>query len=81
MCVCKLICLLLVSLLLAHWCSCTSSTLGLGIRRIAIVDFDAHHGNGTEQIIRNVGLKFRKLQVIAAVHVAHLSCTCLNPKP
>ncbi|OEH78302.1 putative histone deactylase [Cyclospora cayetanensis] len=33
-----------------------------GIRRIAIVDFDAHHGNGTEQIIRNVGLKFRKLQ-------------------
>ncbi|KAL8445244.1 hypothetical protein Emed_005802 [Eimeria media] len=38
-----------------------------GIRRIAIVDFDAHHGNGTEQIIRNVGLKFRKLQGLSAL--------------
>ncbi|CRH01201.1 histone deacetylase, putative [Plasmodium relictum] len=25
--------------------------------RIAIIDFDIHHGNGTEQIIRNLGLK------------------------
>ncbi|EWC85371.1 hypothetical protein PFNF54_05846 [Plasmodium falciparum NF54] len=25
--------------------------------RIAIIDFDVHHGNGTEQIIRNLGLK------------------------
>ncbi|KFH11713.1 histone deacetylase HDAC5 [Toxoplasma gondii MAS] len=33
-----------------------------GIRRIAIVDFDVHHGNGTEQIIRNVGMKIRKVK-------------------
>ncbi|KAJ1612876.1 histone deactylase [Cryptosporidium canis] len=26
----------------------------LGISKIAIVDFDVHHGNGTEQIVRNV---------------------------
>ncbi|EUD69197.1 hypothetical protein C922_00060 [Plasmodium inui San Antonio 1] len=25
--------------------------------RIAVIDFDIHHGNGTEQIIRNLGLK------------------------
>ncbi|SBS86246.1 histone deacetylase, putative (HDA1), partial [Plasmodium ovale curtisi] len=25
--------------------------------KIAIIDFDIHHGNGTEQIIRNLGLK------------------------
>ncbi|EKX72679.1 histone deacetylase, putative [Theileria equi strain WA] len=31
-----------------------------GIRRIAIVDFDVHHGNGTEQIIRNIGPKVVK---------------------
>ena len=24
------------------------------VRRIAIVDFDIHHGNGTEEIIRNL---------------------------
>ncbi|KAK2196139.1 bifunctional Ureohydrolase domain superfamily/Histone deacetylase domain superfamily/Histone deacetylase domain/Ankyrin repeat-containing domain superfamily [Babesia duncani] len=28
-----------------------------GIRRVAIIDFDVHHGNGTEQIIRNIGPK------------------------
>ncbi|CBZ52477.1 Histone deacetylase, related [Neospora caninum Liverpool] len=33
-----------------------------GIRRIAVVDFDVHHGNGTEQIIRNVGMKIRKVK-------------------
>ncbi|KAF8822347.1 histone deacetylase HDAC5 [Cardiosporidium cionae] len=33
-----------------------------GVKRIAIVDFDVHHGNGTEQIIRNVGPKFRVLK-------------------
>ncbi|ANQ10280.1 Uncharacterized protein PCOAH_00043850 [Plasmodium coatneyi] len=26
-------------------------------KRIAVIDFDIHHGNGTEQIIRNLGLK------------------------
>ncbi|EDO05777.2 Histone deacetylase domain family protein [Babesia bovis T2Bo] len=26
-----------------------------GIRRIAIVDFDIHHGNGTHQIVSNIG--------------------------
>lgn len=26
-----------------------------GIRRIAIVDFDIHHGNGTDQIVQNIG--------------------------
>lgn len=26
-----------------------------GIRKIAIIDFDVHHGNGTEQVVRNVG--------------------------
>ncbi|CAD2101306.1 histone deacetylase, putative [Plasmodium vinckei lentum] len=29
--------------------------------RIAIIDFDVHHGNGTEQIIRNIGLKKIKI--------------------
>lgn len=24
------------------------------IARVAIVDFDVHHGNGTEQIVRNL---------------------------
>ncbi|PHJ18512.1 histone deacetylase hdac5 [Cystoisospora suis] len=33
-----------------------------GIRRIAVVDFDVHHGNGTEQIIRNVGMKITKVK-------------------
>ncbi|KAK1936072.1 putative histone deacetylase [Babesia divergens] len=26
-----------------------------GIRKIAIIDFDIHHGNGTDQIVRNIG--------------------------
>ncbi|GIX64787.1 histone deacetylase [Babesia caballi] len=26
-----------------------------GIRRIAIIDFDVHHGNGTHQIVANIG--------------------------
>lgn len=26
-----------------------------GIRKIAIIDFDIHHGNGTNQIVRNIG--------------------------
>uniref|UniRef100_A0A8C9H4Q5 histone deacetylase n=1 Tax=Piliocolobus tephrosceles TaxID=591936 RepID=A0A8C9H4Q5_9PRIM len=30
-------------------------------KKIAIIDFDIHHGNGTEQIIRNVGLKKIKI--------------------
>ena len=34
-----------------------------GITRVAIIDFDVHHGNGTEQIIRNMGWKWRKIQV------------------
>ncbi|CAG9473560.1 unnamed protein product [Plasmodium vivax] len=29
--------------------------------RIAVIDFDIHHGNGTEQIIRNLGLKKIKI--------------------
>ncbi|BAM41091.1 uncharacterized protein TOT_030000917 [Theileria orientalis strain Shintoku] len=32
-----------------------------GIRRIAIVDFDVHHGNGTEQVVRNIGPKNVKI--------------------
>lgn len=34
-----------------------------GIHRIAIVDFDVHHGNGTEQIVLNVKPRERKLSV------------------
>lgn len=39
--------------------SSSSSLLGspsrsLGIERVAIVDFDIHHGNGTEEVIRNL---------------------------
>lgn len=34
-----------------------------GIRRIAIVDFDVHHGNGTEQIVRNLTPRTRQLTV------------------
>lgn len=33
------------------------------IDRIAIVDFDIHHGNGTEQIVRNLSKKRRNLQI------------------
>ncbi|KJP89972.1 hypothetical protein AK88_00428 [Plasmodium fragile] len=29
--------------------------------RIAVIDFDIHHGNGTEQIVRNLGLKKIKI--------------------
>ncbi|UKJ88817.2 hypothetical protein MACJ_002063 [Theileria orientalis] len=32
-----------------------------GIRKIAIVDFDVHHGNGTEQVVRNIGPKNVKI--------------------
>lgn len=35
----------------------------VGIRKIAIVDFDVHHGNGTEQILLNVKPRERKLHV------------------
>lgn len=27
---------------------------GIGIKRVAIVDFDVHHGNGTEEIVRGL---------------------------
>eukprot|EP01054_Gregarina_sp_Poly1_P003293 Gregarina_sp_Poly_1__3292@NODE_1945_length_3024_cov_116_019953_g518_i2_p1_GENE_NODE_1945_length_3024_cov_116_019953_g518_i2NODE_1945_length_3024_cov_116_019953_g518_i2_p1_ORF_typecomplete_len986_score207_71Hist_deacetyl/PF00850_19/2_2e57Ank_2/PF12796_7/0_00021Ank_2/PF12796_7/2Ank_5/PF13857_6/5_6e03Ank_5/PF13857_6/0_044Ank_5/PF13857_6/10Ank_4/PF13637_6/0_012Ank_4/PF13637_6/2_8e02EFhand_11/PF08976_11/0_14_NODE_1945_length_3024_cov_116_019953_g518_i2672706 len=33
------------------------------IKRIAIVDFDIHHGNGTEQIIRHLGKTTRKIEL------------------
>lgn len=35
----------------------------IGIRRIAIVDFDIHHGNGTEQIVMNLKPRERRFQV------------------
>lgn len=35
-----------------------------GIRRIAIVDFDIHHGNGTEQIVMNLKPRLRKLMFL-----------------
>ncbi len=25
-----------------------------GVARVAIVDFDVHHGNGTEEVVRNL---------------------------
>jgi acetoin utilization deacetylase AcuC-like enzyme len=34
-----------------------------GIRRIAIVDFDIHHGNGTQQIVLNLRPRVRNLMV------------------
>ncbi|OII77136.1 histone deacetylase [Cryptosporidium andersoni] len=40
-----------------------------GIGRIAIIDFDIHHGNGTEQIVRNIVPKDRHIK------------TRLNPCP
>ncbi|SIO73292.1 histone deacetylase HOS3 [Babesia microti strain RI] len=40
-----------------------------GIKRIAIVDFDLHHGNGTEQIIRNIGPKLKSCEFLG-------TCTC-----
>lgn len=38
-----------------------------GINRIAIVDFDVHHGNGTEQIIRSLGRRTRRIIVSTTV--------------
>ncbi|KAH8738534.1 hypothetical protein FG386_001916 [Cryptosporidium ryanae] len=35
---------------------------GHGISKIAIIDFDVHHGNGTEQIVRNVCPNNRKIR-------------------
>ncbi|OII70973.1 histone deacetylase [Cryptosporidium ubiquitum] len=35
-----------------------------GISKIAIVDFDVHHGNGTEQIVRNVAPKSRTIKTL-----------------
>eukprot|EP01071_Lankesteria_metandrocarpae_P014485 Lankesteria_metandrocarpae@DN850_c0_g1_i1.p1 len=34
-----------------------------GIRNVAIVDFDVHHGNGTEHIVRQLQPKMRKIKV------------------
>ncbi|KAH8583112.1 histone deacetylase [Cryptosporidium sp. chipmunk genotype I] len=36
----------------------------LGISKIAIIDFDVHHGNGTEQIVRNVSPGSRRLKTL-----------------
>ncbi|KAH7650140.1 hypothetical protein FG379_003220 [Cryptosporidium bovis] len=37
---------------------------GYGISKIAIIDFDVHHGNGTEQIVRNVCPNNRKIKSV-----------------
>ena len=60
----------------ARWASASSTTSRsprawrsgeLGIERVAIVDFDVHHGNGTQAIFR--GRRHRALRVAAPVAV------------
>ncbi|CUV07594.1 unnamed protein product [Cryptosporidium hominis] len=46
----------------AAYCRYTYSNLG--ISKIAIIDFDVHHGNGTEQIVRNASPGNRKIKTL-----------------
>lgn len=36
------------------------SSMLAGIRRVALLDFDVHHGNGTEACVRNTAPSLRK---------------------
>ncbi|MDO8958751.1 MAG: histone deacetylase family protein [Rhodocyclaceae bacterium] len=49
-----------------------------GLRRVAIVDFDVHHGNGTEEIFANDD---RILMVGAFQHPFYPYCGTENPAP
>jgi acetoin utilization deacetylase AcuC-like enzyme len=50
-----------------------------GIRKIAIVDFDVHHGNGTEEIIRQLIPNAEKAVVRTPFAVGELSASHYRP--
>jgi acetoin utilization deacetylase AcuC-like enzyme len=50
-----------------------------GIRKVAIVDFDVHHGNGTEAIIRNLVPSVEKGTIHTPFAFGDLSTTCYRP--
>jgi acetoin utilization deacetylase AcuC-like enzyme/ankyrin repeat protein len=51
----------------------------VGIKKIAIVDFDVHHGNGTEEIIRQLVPTVEKAKVRAPFAVGELSSHRYRP--
>jgi hypothetical protein len=50
-----------------------------GIRKVAIIDFDVHHGNGTEEIIRNLVPSIEKSIFRAPFAVGELSTSRYRP--
>lgn len=50
-----------------------------GIQKVAIVDFDVHHGNGTEEIIRNLVPLTEKATIRTPFAVGELSSSTYRP--
>ena len=50
-----------------------------GIRKIAIIDFDVHHGNGTEAIIRNLVPTIEKATIRTPFAVGEMSNSTYRP--
>ena len=50
-----------------------------GIRKVAIIDFDVHHGNGTEEIIRKLVPSVEKGHVRTPFAVGELVSTKYRP--
>ena len=51
----------------------------LGVKRVAIVDFDVHHGNGTEAVVRNVVPTKNEREVVLPFGVAKFSSVSYKP--
>ena len=54
-------------------------TFSKGIRRIAIVDFDVHHGNGTEAIVRSLGERREKQYFVSHFNKITFDRTVCRP--
>jgi acetoin utilization deacetylase AcuC-like enzyme/ankyrin repeat protein len=50
-----------------------------GIRKVAIIDFDVHHGNGTEEIIRNLIPSIEKTAIRTPFALGELSISSYRP--
>eukprot|EP00928_Gymnodinium_smaydae_P031475 TRINITY_DN23087_c0_g1_i1.p1 TRINITY_DN23087_c0_g1~~TRINITY_DN23087_c0_g1_i1.p1 ORF type:complete len:605 (-),score=68.70 TRINITY_DN23087_c0_g1_i1:466-2280(-) len=52
------------------------------IEKVAIVDFDVHHGNGTEAIVRNIQVRKKKRLEVSGINCGGFTAQILaTPKP